>query len=1627
MNDLRTQLVTLLALMPAAWCAAAAGLALAGWLGWLAWSRQRRLRSAVEQLRWAEAASGRFRLQASESYLERQKALIALTRTAASEALPRDEVLRRLLRDSAAAVKVARASVWLLAPDRAAIRCLMLRDANEGESSGQVVGLDQAPAYFRALETEQAIAVGDAREDPRTRELTDWYLRPLGIASMLDVPVYLQDRVGGVLCLEHVGPPRPWHPDEQMFGLAVANLVTLVLERDKRRQADQALAQGEVRYRRLLEVMPDAVLCYRDGQIIFSNPAGLRLFGASRAEQLLGTPMLNRIAPESLPLIRERMSRLAAGEMSLPMAEVTNLRLDGSEVRIEAVSTSYEDEGGPVILAVLRDVSARKLAEARLRENQRFIEQVAATIPDTLYVYDLRERQNVYVNRPFARLLGYDDSDAAQMGADFLTLTLHPDDVRQLRQHHRRLGRAAQTGPVEIEYRMRGKDGDWRWIYSRETLFRSGPDGQPWRILGVAQDVTARKRAEAALKASEERYRAVVEDQTEVVSRLRADGTVLFVNDVYCRTFGKAREELLGRHWSPVAHPEDLPHIMARLATMSPSSPVVNIENRVFDAAGEVRWMEFVNRGFFGPAGELCEIQSVGRDVTERRRAAVALRESEERFRELAAAIPECFWIADPSGNVQYLSPAFEVIFGRPRDILAGGLDGFAACVHPDDRERWLSGVARQILEGGGEHEFRFVRGDGRVCWVRSHAFSVRDEQGRVLRNVGYSKDVSAEREAQEALRLAAAEARKLALVASKTASPAIITDAEGRIEWVNEAFTRVTEFTLEEARGKKPGHLLQGPETDPATVEVMRCAEREGRGFEVEILNYSKSGKLYWLSVEAQPILDEQGRLVQFIAVQSDVTARKRAEEELRRREEWFRALVENAYDAITCYDETGNVTYVSPSNLGMEGRMLEDVRGTNVMEYLHPDDIPMAQSNWARLLAEPRSRVSGLLRARHADGSWRWVEGTASNLLDNPAVRSVVVNWRDVTERKEAEERLRESEERFRTMANGAAVLIWMCDLQGRCTWVNQPWLRFTGTEERDWLEYRYRAIVHPDDVGVSDEMVRQMVEKRQGVRGELRVRQADGSFRWVYVTGTPYYQGGEVIGFIACSIDISSRRRAEEERDRFFTLSADIIGMLRFDGTFVRVNPAFERLFAWGQPELAGRHFRDVIEPELLPRVQALFGQAISGGSPLLLEAPFRIAGGEQRWLSIVAVPSPELGLIYFVGRDVHETMLTQSNLERARQAAEAASAAKNEFLSRMSHELRTPLNAILGFAQILEQELVLDEQRDSVSQILRGGRHLVGLINDILDISRIEGGRLALTLEPVELAGAVGEVIDLMRPFAAERGVSLGEVLVPEVAGVRADRQRLKQALVNLLSNAVKYNREGGRVRVTCSRRDGGWRVAVTDEGEGIPERMRERLFNPFDRLGADRTNVEGTGLGLAIARGLVREMGGNLDFASQAGRGSTFWIDLLEAECPVGELFGDTPNDQGIPKRSREAVLLYIEDNTANRQLIELVMRQRPNWSLVAAATGEEGLREAARIHPSLVLLDVHLPDIPGEEVLRRLKSDPSLAEVPVVALSADATGPTQGRLRDGGAAAYLTKPINLAEFLEVVEKELSAR
>jgi PAS domain S-box-containing protein len=739
------------------------------------------------------------------------------------------------------------------------------------------------------------------------------------------------------------------------------------------------------------------------------------------------------------------------------------------------------------------------------------------------------------------------------------------------------------------------------------------------------------------------------------------------------------------------------------------------------------------------------------------------------------------------------------------------------------------------------------------------------------------------------------------------------------------------------------------------------------------------------------------------------------------------------DAHAIISITDTAGTILYVNDKFCEASGYSRHELLGQNhriVKSGLHP---PALYAEMWRTISQGLI-WHGELCNRRKDGSLYWVESSIAPFLDGDGKPYQFISIRtDITRVKEAEQRLARSQ----AYAN---IGTWDWNIKtGELFWSERIGPLFGHPEGA--LETRYEnflAAVHPDDRQKVADAVSACVEQGAEYNIEHRCVWPDDSIHWLLergdvvrdATGTPLHMLGVVQDITERKLaEIAledSRARLEEAQHlvRLGNWSADLAsGRLTWSK---EVYALFKCDPGQYEPTLP-RYFAEIVHPDDVAAVQQAQQRALEDGGSQRVDHRVLWPDGSVRWVHLegyaerdaAGEPRALIGTV----QDVTELKQAERAMLQAKEAAEATSRAKSEFLASMSHELRTPLNSILGFAQLFGMDPGLPKKtRAQAHEIERAGQHLLSLVNDLLDLARIESGKLEIFSEPVSIKAVVSDSLAMVAPIAHERGIGLVNAGgVCEKILVQADRTRLQQVLINLLANAIKYNRPAGTVQLACRVSEGSVRVAITDTGPGIPAHKQSRMFSAFDRLGAERGQVEGSGIGLVITRRIVEAMGGRIDFESVDGQGSTFWVEFPVTAGAMPETV-TMPAPAMAETHAARAHVLYIEDNPMNQRLMLQIFASRNYPELRVAHTAEIGIQLARADRPALVLMDINLPGMDGYMALSALRADPKTAAVPVVAVSANAMKGDEKRGIEAGFAAYLTKPIDIPALCAVVDQ-----
>ncbi|MBN2705404.1 MAG: PAS domain S-box protein [Deltaproteobacteria bacterium] len=635
-------------------------------------------------------------------------------------------------------------------------------------------------------------------------------------------------------------------------------------------------------------------------------------------------------------------------------------------------------------------------------------------------------------------------------------------------------------------------------------------------------------------------------------------------------------------------------------------------------------------------------------------------------------------------------------------------------------------------------------------------------------------------------------------------------------------------------------------------------------------------------------------------------------------------------------------------------------------------------------------------------------------------------------IQRRKLAQQSLADSEKHFRRLIENMSDIITIIDERGIISYVSPSVENIIGTPPPDLVGHDFRQLLCQDNLQKLD--ITMLFERYQDKQTFVsRAASKVGDFYYLESIIQKFQDGDQSRSYILSSRDITPRIQAEEETRNLRMIVEQLpssVVMTDTQGVIEYVNPAFEHVTGYEYDEVVGKNPSILQSGETPAEVFLNMWEEISVGKIWQGEFVNRKKNGESYIENVLVIPikNPQ-------GENRHYVAVKENitELRRAQRDAENANRAKSRFLSRMSHELRTPLNAINGFSQLMlksRKNPLNDKQKEMASQISSAGNHLLSLINEVLDLARVESGELSLSLEGVEPRLVVDACLALVQPLAKDKGIMIVNHCPDNLPLLRADLTRTKQILLNLLSNAIKYNLENGRVSIRLFPRPAGFLCfEVEDNGIGIAADKQQDIFTPFTRVLDNPEVVEGSGIGMTISKQLVESMGGELGFSSRLGLGSTFWFTLPEMEMktevePLHETaatFSSRPGPVALETRRH---ILYIEDNAVNVIFMKKCFDEWPEFSLEVALSGEAGVATALQNCPDLILLDMNLPGIDGFQVFRELKNHATTEFIPVIAVTADAMEKTINQIRKIGFSDYLSKPVNIDLLLQAMHKVL---
>jgi two-component system sensor histidine kinase/response regulator len=1280
----------------------------------------------------------------------------------------------------------------------------------------------------------------------------------------------------------------------------------------------------------------------------------------------------------------------------------------------------------------------RKRAEQALRENEAKFRSLVTNLPDVVWTLDAAGHF-AYISPNIEQLSGYTPDEIKHQGIDIFFGRIHADDAGKVREAIE--GLFARGAAYDLEFRIQRKTGEWYWVHDR-AVASFDKDGVRYAD-GLLSNITSRKQAEAALAEERHLLRTLMDNVPDKIYFKDRQGRFTLVNKANANLMGlsdpalavgKTDFDFFARGHAERAYADEQ-NLIAK------GQPAMTVEEKETWPDGRETWMLSTKMLLHDADGQITGTFGISRDITERKRAEEEQRKAAAEFKAAFEDAPSGMCLTGLDLRCLRANQALCEMLGYSEQELQGL--NWEKLTYPGDLERSWQAAADmgKSTAPSIEIEKRYIHKQGNVLWVRIKISAVRDGRGEPSYFITHVEDITERKRAEDELRERTAYLNSLI---ENSPLAIVVHDLRGRVQLCNPAFERLFGYRTEEVVGMDVDSLVASGDAVPQAVELTRRS-LAGEAFQRTARRCRKDGTLVDVEIYAVP-LRLGGKVIGTYGLYQDISERLRAEEALRESEARLRALVASLDDVVfeldadgTYLNVWGNEALLALPKAELIGRRASDVLGEEFMQ-------PFFKAI-RRVLGN--GHVEELEYSLPVGSGTRWFVARISPVRTaDGSCRSACLLIRDNTARKQAEDELAYERNLFQALMDSAPDTIYFHDREGRFLRINKAQAQMLGIADPK------EAIGKTDFDFFSPEAARefQAAEQKLLNTGQpildavQKITKPDGRIQWVSATETPLRDAqGKIIGYVGISRDITARKQVEEAlaaSEEQFRQLAENIHEIFFVGEPERrgltyLSPAYEEI--WGRPRQEAYDradaWIDTIHPEDRERVISFFARAYRGEQA---DEEYRVVrpDGSVRSIKARAFPVRDAAGKFYrvvgIAEDITESKRIETEIIRAKEAAEAANRAKSEFLANMSHEIRTPMNGIMGMTDLVLDTELTPEQREYLVMVKSSSESLLAIINEVLDFSKVEAHKL--TLDPIDfnLRDSLGEAVRGLAPAADQKGLELVVDVQPEAPEwVNGDPTRLRQIIVNLIGNAIKFTEHGEIVlRVGTEPEDasdGLLHFVVSDTGIGIPRDKQELIFRAFTQADGSMTRrFGGTGLGLTISTRLVEMMQGRIWVESEEGRGSRFHFTARfeKAQMPAESVPAFVAGQVAL-----EGVrVMVVDDNGTNRRLLDELLHR---WRMESAsASGADAALELMRRSQRegrgfrIVLADAQMPDVNGFRLAEEIKQDPELESAIIMMLTSAGQRGDAARCRELGVAAYLTKPIRQAELRQAIERVL---
>ncbi|MGE0086420.1 MAG: PAS domain S-box protein [Desulfococcaceae bacterium] len=1445
----------------------------------------------------------------------------------------------------------------------------------------------------------------------------------------------------------------------------VSRVVIFSFDITERRQTAQSLIEPEPTYRNVVNTLQDPLSVNdSNGNLLFANEKSARNMSGGLPEEIIGKNIREFLPKEQADNLTEMYRKVIADDH--PVQQEIEISLSsGSRWFLNTLQPiHFGFEKICAVLSISLDITGRKRAEEALRASQKELQITLDATTDGIWEWNFQSNE-LFFNPRYYIMLGYEPFEFSATFENWKDL-VHPDDLEKA------LSVAASylnTKPdlYQNEFRLRTKSGDYRWIHTRARVVELNEKGEALRMIGSHEDVTERRQAEENLRISERRYQKAQEMGHVGNWEYNLKTASFWGSDEAKRIYGFDPEK---SDFSTEEVENCIPErerVHQALLDLIKQGKEYHLEFEIHPKnSSEPKIISSIAELQKNEKGETLVV-GVIQDITERKRMEQALRKSGEQLRFLNANLTDRMIYQLRSGKdgrnqrFTYISPSVEQLHGLTVEEATEN----PMLLYEQVTEEYRAFVAAQEAHAAENMatfnvDVMMRLPSGELRW-RNFISSPRQLSDGSLLWDGIETDITERKRAEEALR---ASEQLLKKVLETIPVGVWIADKTGKIMHGNPAGKEIWKGARyvgpEEFHEYKAWWAKTGKRIEPEEWGLARAVSKGESSFEEEIEIECFDGSHKIILNWAIPIAGPDNEIEGAISVNRDITVRRRAEQELRKSQSRLRTLIDTIPDLIWLKDPEGVYLQCNPRFEAFFGAKEEEIIGKTDYDFMEKDLADFFRHHDKAAVTAGKPNINEEM-ITFADGHREILETIKTPVYESDGkLMGVLGIGRDITARKQTEQALRESEERFKALHNASFGGITIHDKgvilecnQGLCEISGYAKEELIGMDGLLLIAEKSRNAVRANILSGYEKPYEAFGLRKDGTEYPLRLEARNIPYKGKKV---------RVVEFR----DITEQKKAEadikESEERLRSIFENIpIGMFlsTLEGKFVYVNPALPAMLGYASPEeliqtvnqssIAAALYEDPARrPVFVKQVES------TGGNWKIFENRYRRRDGQviDAILSFCQRPEPLTGkhLLYGFVQDIterkradEELMQYREHLEElvkartaelrlAKEQAESANLAKSRFLSNMSHELRTPLNIIMGFSRLMQREKnMMPSQLEKLETVVKSGEHLLELINEVLEMSKIETGSFRLSEDEFNLHQVLDTLESMYAFRAREKGIELRFESSPETPRfIRADEQKFRQVLLNLLGNAVKFTSQGHIIiRIGYSEKDFRLSAEVEDTGPGIAPEEMHLLFQPFGQTETGRKSTEGTGLGLPISKKYAELMGGEISAESQPGKGSIFRFHIRVQKAENGKILKKKPERRVIGLAPGQPVyrILIAEDNADNRSLLSSLL-QSAGFEVCMAENGQEALELWKTASPHLILMDMRMPVMDGYEAVKIIRnSENSAAQIPVIAVTAYAFEEDRKAVMTAGCSDFIRKPFRESEIFEKIAFYLGVR